>query len=98
MLHTDSWMIRPDGLATPSPSNDPVSDLLARVAEALPTDLVMLLDARLPEIARSMAGTVQRDMAGPRIGPDIAAPLPAEHPTPLPPPPARRPPPSVHSE
>jgi len=73
MLHTDSWMIRPDGLATPSPSNDPVSDLLARVAEVLPTDLIMLLDARLPEIARSMGSTVQRDMPGLGIGGDIEA-------------------------
>jgi hypothetical protein len=66
-------MIRPDGLATPSPSNDPVSDLLARVAEVLPTELIRLLDARLPEIARSMAGAVQREMPGLGIGPDVEA-------------------------
>src|SRR5260370_42710646 len=69
MLTTDSWMIRPEK----SEARDPVSDLLARVAEVLPADLLGLLDARAPELATSMAAAVRREMPGLGQGDDVEA-------------------------
>ncbi|TMC51246.1 MAG: hypothetical protein E6J14_02070 [Chloroflexi bacterium] len=66
-------MIGPGRLGSSPASSDPVSDLLGRVAEVLPAELLASLSGRLPELARAMATAVRREMTGAGLGEDLEA-------------------------